>query len=208
MVQDSPPARSVQPGLRERKKREVRRGIRDAALRMFVEHGFAAVSVDQIAAAADVSRSTFFNHFASKEAVVFEPDPDELEHWRRLREQRPADEPLWQSLTAVLLGCMDHSRDWLVAQKQVKAASPALARSLQECGNRVNAEVGEWVGRRTRVAPDPMAQLQLNTAMGAVMTAFEEWSPERPFDEFLTTACGYLDRLGRAFSGDQDGARQ
>jgi AcrR family transcriptional regulator len=51
--------------------------IADAAFRLFSAHGYDATSVDDIAAAAGVSRSTFFRSYGSKEAVVF-PDHDEL----------------------------------------------------------------------------------------------------------------------------------
>jgi len=59
------------PGLRELKKLETWRAIREAALRLIAERGYEAASVDDIAAAAHVSRSTFFNYFATKEATVF-----------------------------------------------------------------------------------------------------------------------------------------
>jgi AcrR family transcriptional regulator len=59
-------------GRRERKKREVRVRIYEAARQLFLEHGFEATTVAQIAEAADVAQGTFFNHFPSKQAVLAE----------------------------------------------------------------------------------------------------------------------------------------
>jgi AcrR family transcriptional regulator len=57
-------------GVRERKRRETRRRIADAALRLFLEHGYDATPVDAIAEAAGISRRTFFAYFTSKDEVV------------------------------------------------------------------------------------------------------------------------------------------
>lgn len=59
-------------GRRERKKRETRARILEAALELFRQGGFDATTVDRIAEAADVSRQTFFNHFPEKSALVSE----------------------------------------------------------------------------------------------------------------------------------------
>jgi AcrR family transcriptional regulator len=64
-------------GLRERKKVRTRSAIQHHALRLFREQGYEATTVTQIADAAEVSESTFFRYFGSKEAVVLEDDFDE-----------------------------------------------------------------------------------------------------------------------------------
>ncbi|PJN30467.1 TetR family transcriptional regulator [Streptomyces sp. CB02959] len=67
---------TVPTGRRERKKAATRQKIADTALRLFLERGYDAVGIRDVAAEADVAVTTLFSHFASKEALVFEQDDD------------------------------------------------------------------------------------------------------------------------------------
>ncbi|HEV7932250.1 MAG TPA: TetR family transcriptional regulator [Actinomadura sp.] len=65
-------------GLRERKKLKTRRSIQDHALRLFTAQGYDATTVEQIAEAAEISPSTFFRYFPTKEDVVVTDDYDPM----------------------------------------------------------------------------------------------------------------------------------
>jgi AcrR family transcriptional regulator len=69
---------SARPGLRARKKAKTRAAIQQHALRLFREQGYAATMVEQIAVAAEISPSTFFRYFPTKEDVVLCDDLDPL----------------------------------------------------------------------------------------------------------------------------------
>jgi len=68
----------VAPGLRERKKLKTKAAIQEAAIELFLRQGFDETTVEQIAAAAEISPSTFFNYFPTKEDVVFQDELDPL----------------------------------------------------------------------------------------------------------------------------------
>lgn len=85
-------------GRRERKKAATRQKIADTALRLFLERGYDAVGIRDVAAEADVAVTTVFSHFASKEALVFEQDEDFERRLVRAVTDREPDEPLIPAL--------------------------------------------------------------------------------------------------------------
>src|ERR1700709_2259979 len=95
-------------GLRERKQLRRREQITDAALRLFAERGFDGATIEEIAAAAEVSRRTFFRYFARKEDVILDWKRRMAEELRAALKLRPAGEsPLeatHQALAAVAAG--------------------------------------------------------------------------------------------------------
>ncbi len=103
--------------LRERARRRTREEIREAAVALFEERGFAATSVEDVAAAAGVSRSTFFRLFAAKDDVLVHSDPDPATVVRELLAAAPEAPPLDQVRDAVL-------------QAQFQATPPGLARAI------------------------------------------------------------------------------
>ncbi|MEU8221611.1 TetR family transcriptional regulator [Kribbella sp. NPDC048915] len=82
----------VEAGLRERKKQQTRAALADAALRLALEKGPDAVTVEEIAEAADVSVRTFFNYFPHKEHAILARNPEHLERALDRMRTAPADE--------------------------------------------------------------------------------------------------------------------
>jgi AcrR family transcriptional regulator len=186
-------------GLRARKKLQTWRAIRAAAFRLIEERGYEAVSVEEIAAAANVSRSTMFNYFATKEAVVLDPDPEEPEVWRALMRDRPADEPLWTSLQETLLGYLATFSDRLVVQKRLKATSPKLAESTRDHGELFATELRDWVAERSGPGHELDNTLMLNTTQAVMQTAYTLWSPDDGFDRLLDIARACFTRASNGF---------
>src|SRR5689334_17787544 len=80
---------------RSRKRLATRQGISNVATRLFFERGFDQVTVDEIAAAADVGRMTVFNHFPRKEDMFFDRDEEGRELLRQaLRQRDPHVSPI------------------------------------------------------------------------------------------------------------------
>ncbi|WP_439680489.1 TetR/AcrR family transcriptional regulator [Embleya sp. MST-111070] len=85
-------------GRRERKKAATRQTIADAALELFLEHGYDRVSIRDIADAADVSTTTVFKHFSGKEALVFDQEEDREAHLVAAVRERPAGRGILDAL--------------------------------------------------------------------------------------------------------------
>jgi AcrR family transcriptional regulator len=118
-------------GLRERKKEQTRQLIAETARRLFVERGFAQVTVAQIARAADVAEQTVYNYFPTKEDLVYwrlESFEDELLAGIRAR---PAGESVLTAFWQWMMrphGLLDGQpiSEGLAAIGRVIAESPAL----------------------------------------------------------------------------------
>jgi AcrR family transcriptional regulator len=90
-------------GRRDRKKNATRRALRDAALALVAERGFAHVTIEDITEAVDIAPRTFFNYFSSKESAVIGADPQQIEQMRTSLIERPGSETALDALRAVLV---------------------------------------------------------------------------------------------------------
>ncbi|MQS08459.1 TetR/AcrR family transcriptional regulator [Streptomyces alkaliphilus] len=141
---------TVPPGRRERKKAATRRKIADAALRLFLERGYDAVGIRDVAAEADVAVTTVFSHFASKEALVFEQDEEFGQRLLRAVTDRAPHEPLIPALRNEIGALVRHcTADGTAPIQRMIEASPAL-REYEEAARLRHAE-----SLATAIAADP-----------------------------------------------------
>ena len=139
-------------GLRQRKKARTRAELQRHALRLFRDRGYAATTVDDIAAAADVSRSTFFRYFPSKEDVVLFDDVDPL--MAEAFAEQPAGTPLLGALRIALRTAFSRlspeKRELEEVRMDLVRQVPELAAAVRERGGMsvdvVATAIGESLG--------------------------------------------------------------
>lgn len=124
-------------GLRERKKARTRADLQRHALRLFSEQGYAETTVDQIAAAAEVSRATFFRYFPSKEEVVFYDDVDPL--MERAFAGQPSGTPLLVAMRAALREAFESLTP---EKRELEELRMELSRTVPELRNARQAQFG------------------------------------------------------------------
>lgn len=142
-------------GLRERKKLKTRRAIQEHALRLFLEQGYDATTVEQIAEAAEVSPSTFFRYFPTKEDTVLtdEYDPFILESLRAQPPELSPAEALRNVLHDIIGTMMATDRQRILDRSRLMLAVPALrARAwdqTKETQRRMTEALAERLDRPT-----------------------------------------------------------
>lgn len=169
-------------GLRDRKKERTRLAIQDAALGLFVEKGFEATTVDEIAERAEVSKATFFRYFATKGEVIFSQEGYHQGELRHAIVARPASEA---DLTAVSRAIRD---EWVPAvdpgrfarQTRAAATSPLLRGLSSDLAVRWQASVAEALAERHGLAtPDAHCRLVASVVFSALSLAVNGWVHDR-----------------------------
>ncbi|MFI0237200.1 TetR/AcrR family transcriptional regulator [Streptomyces sp. NPDC016845] len=167
-------------GLRERKKLKTRLAIREATYRLIAEQGYDTTTVEQIAEAAEVSPSTVFRYFPTKEDIVLTDEFDPVLE-RELR-ARPADESLIDSLRHVI----DHSLQLALEsedaevtrlrtrlQVEVPAVRSRMMESMSVTGRMVCRVLADRTGRD---AGDLEVRVYAMSVVGALMEATMYWA--------------------------------
>jgi len=176
-------------GLRERKKARTRASLREHALRLFREQGYQATTVEQIAAAAEVSPSTFFRYFPTKEDLVLQDDMD-TRLMAAFEQQPPGLGPI-AAVRAAVRQTLDSytgaDLDILRESTRLSMTVPEIrARALDEFARAIGA-MTETVGKRAgRPADDLAVRTVAGAIMGVVMSItmpWDGWSEGHGFED-------------------------
>jgi len=161
-----------QPGLRERKKARTRASIREHALRLFREQGYAATRVEQIAEAAEVSPATFYRYFPTKEDVVLQDDMDVLT-LEALEEQPPGLSPLAAvraAIAAARAGFTAEERERFRQTTELTMAVPEIrARALDEFARTIDVTAAVLARRVGRKADDAAVRALAGAIFGVML---------------------------------------
>jgi AcrR family transcriptional regulator len=189
--------------LRARKKLATRQSLRRVALDLVAERGFAHVTVEDIAEAADVSPRTFFNYFPSKEAALFGADPDRVTALRERVVHQAPGAPVLDALRMVMVSearaAADElselggdPADWLRRMKQART-DPHLRAAQAAQMAMVERTITEGLTERLGTDPerDPYPGLLAATAAGVFRASMMFWAGSggtAPLDQLVDQA--------------------
>lgn len=164
-------------GLRQRKRQETRARLTRAAMTLFLERGFEATTIDDIAAAAEVSRRSFFHYFASKEDVVTAWQENAAGALVDEVVARPTDESMLtaaENAIAAVVKRLDPAE--AAAMSRLKRDNPALQARDQLKYETIERALAEGLARRGRTKSDRLkAKLVAMIATGAMRVGGESW---------------------------------
>jgi AcrR family transcriptional regulator len=180
-------------GARERKRRETLRRITDAGMCLFIEKGFEGATVDQIAAAAGISRRTFFHYFESKDDILLSLQSNVGELFAdEVRRAEPGTSPFDVVRDAALRVCATiPSDDMLAIDRLMRGSASVQARKQASYRQQEEALFAALRERWPEPARETRLRMLALVAVGATRLASETFNKEggaRPFDEVLRGA--------------------
>jgi AcrR family transcriptional regulator len=188
----------------ELRRRSTHEALRQAALKSFARKGFANVTVTELAGAAGVTERTFFRHFPTKEAVLFQDYETQLEWLAEALAQRPPSESLFD---AVLASVAAFPHDLEVVRQAATARSELISadriashlRVVQSSFARV---LTDFVRKRNpNVANiDLFAEVAGSALAAALVVAVENWGSNGCGDDLGELVAASLDLLRSGFA--------
>jgi len=186
-------------GLRERKKIKLRRSVQREALRLFADHGYENTTVEQIADAADISTTTFYRYFPTKEDVVLDDDYDPIiEQIIGGDNEEPLVETVRRAIAAVA-AAVEVDQDAAITRLKLLASVPALrARQGAEGRKTFDFFIRLFSTRSGRPAGD--YQLRVTTAafVAAQLEAARYWADDdgaEPLSQMMDDAVTLVEPL-------------
>lgn len=175
----SSPADRPRLSLRERKKIKTREAIRTATYALVEEQGYEATTIEQIADRAEVSPSTVFRYFPTKEDIVLTDEYDAvlLEELRA----RPADEPWAESLRHVIRKAVDAGMgddpEVVRLRARLGVEVPAVRSRMMESMSSTGLLLREAIAARTGLAPDSLeVRVRAMSLVGGLMEVSMYWA--------------------------------
>ena len=198
--QAGPP--EVKEGLREKRKRQLKRELSQQAIQLFTQKGFEETTIDEIVDPLAVSKRTFFRYFATKEDLVFAWYEELTGELVRALEARPKAEAPFESVRETLLSLLhyyDENPKWALTMTRLAKATPALVGKSFEKRSIWERELARVLVKRLPNAPtrDLTARVTVAAALAAFTCGIDEWTDSR--GKASVRAC-----LDRAFSVVRD----
>ncbi len=168
------------PGLRARKRQQTRERLTRTAMALFLERGFEATTLDDIAAAADISRRSFFHYFESKEDVVFAWQEESTAALIAAVAARPAGESMLSAAENAISSMVRQLEpNEAMAMAQLKRDNPALQARDQVKYEKLERALAEALGKRAGHKTEKLqARLVAMIATGAMRIGGELWAAE------------------------------
>ncbi|MGW0161332.1 TetR family transcriptional regulator [Mycobacterium sp. NPDC003323] len=184
------------PGLRERKKLKTRLAIRRAAFQLFAERGYEDTTIEQIAAAADISPRTFYRYFAGKEAVLI--NDEQIEPIVRAFARAPrklSTVAAYRHAVAEVFGALsDEEREAATTAQRLMYDVPEARSLLYSDYARLIDMIAEAMEGRHDAPADPLARRVIAGAIVGVLICASHDTP-MPEDSLMAALTILDDRL-------------
>jgi AcrR family transcriptional regulator len=183
--------------LRERKKARTRAELQRHALRLFAERGYEATTVEDIAGAAEVARSTFFRYFATKEDVVLFDDVDPL--FEEALAAVPAGTPLLvaviEAIRATFAELDEQKRAHEELRMRLARTVPGIAAALRARGAWDVEQTARLVASALGRTPEDIEVVTLAGALTGARFAAQTLVAREPHRSYVDTTLEILERL-------------
>jgi AcrR family transcriptional regulator len=166
---------------RQSRRLQARRRIEAIALDLFARNGFDDTTVEQIAAACDISPRTFFRYFPTKDEVIFAEIDDELKLLCDYIRSRPAGERPYATIREAcirLASDYEQKRERIVARSRFVRMNPRLSAHAGRLSVMWTDTVTEVIAERHPDQTDHTSRLVASVGSAALVAAIREWSGE------------------------------